>query len=94
MDSGVSTRKFSRDHLLELREKFNQNLVSIRKTLDGIRMDFVSICEQWQGGQNEDAKISIDRINEAFAKIEADLTEADKFINDKAEGFNLTRFTA
>ena len=90
----MDTRSFSREHLMELTGKFNENLVNIRETLTSIKDEFTNICEKWQGGQNENAKISINKINEAFAMIEADLTEADKYINEKAEAFNGLRFNA
>lgn len=90
----METRSFSREHLMQLTEKFNGNLVNIRETLDSIKTEFTKICEQWQGGQSDNAKISINRINEAFAKIETDLTKADGFINEKANAFAGLRFNA
>lgn len=90
----MDTRSWSNEHLMDVTQRFNDNLVNIRETLDSIKAEFTKICEQWQGGQSENAKISINRINEAFDKIEADLTNADKFINEKANAFAGLKFNA
>jgi len=90
----MDTRSFSREHLMELTGNFNDNLVEIRETLESVKAEFTNICGKWQGGQNDNAKISINKINEAFAMIEADLTAADKFINDKATAFAGLKFNA
>ena len=84
---------FSRSHLSELTVDFSANLKETKATFEAIKSEFITIESQWQGGDSEKATMIFKKIGTSLDKISNNLNEADRFIQQKADGFNNLHFT-